>query len=113
MAAPKFKLGNVIGIVDRNKLMIDGFTEDIMPLEPLADKWRAFNWEVIEVNGHDLDELDAAFEKAWAATDKPTLICADTVKGKGVDFMENEAVWHYASADSEICEKAKASILNG
>ena len=113
MSAPMFKLGNVIGVLDRNKLMIDGFTEDIMALEPVADKWRAFNWEVIEVNGHDLDELDAAFEKAWAATDKPTLILADTVKGKGVDFMENSAEWHYASADSAVCEKAKAAIMKG
>jgi len=93
--------------------MIDGFTEDVMPLEPLADKWRAFNWEVNEVNGHDFDELDAAFEKAWAATDKPVLILADTIKGKGVDFMENEVVWHYASGDSAVSEKAKAAILKG
>ena len=113
MAAPQFKLGNVIGIIDRNKLMIDGFTEDVMALEPFADKWRAFNWDVIKVNGHDFDELDAALEKAWAATDKPVLIYADTIKGKGVDFMENNVVWHYAAADSAMCEKAKASIMNG
>jgi len=113
MSAPMFKLGNVIGILDRNKLMIDGFTEDIMALEPLADKWSAFNWEVIKVDGHDFDELDAAFDKAWAATDKPVLILADTIKGKGVDFMENNPEWHYASADSSICEKAKAALLKG
>ena len=113
MSAPHFKLGNVIGIVDRNKLMIDGFTEDVMALEPFADKWRAFNWEVIEINGHDFDELDTALEKAWAATDKPVLIYANTIKGKGVDFMENKVVWHYASADSAECEKAKAAIMKG
>ena len=113
MSAPQFKLGNVIGIIDRNRLMIDGFTEDVMPLEPFADKWRAFNWEVIEVNGHDFDELDAALEKAWVAKDKPVLIYANTIKGKGVDFMENNVVWHYASGDSSVCEKAKASIMKG
>ncbi len=112
MAAAHFKLGNVIGIVDRNHLMIDGNTEDVMALEPFADKWKSFGWEVIQVNGHDFDQLDAALERAWAATDKPVLILADTIKGKGVDFMENNVVYHYASADSQLCAKAKESILN-
>lgn len=111
MSASNFKLGNVIGIVDRNRLMIDGFTEDVMALEPFADKWRSFGWEVLEIDGHDFDALDGALEKAWAATDKPVLILANTVKGKGVDFMENNAVYHYASGDSALCEKAKASIM--
>ncbi|NCB31494.1 MAG: transketolase, partial [Clostridia bacterium] len=113
MAAVHFKLGNVIGIVDRNRLMIDGKTEDIMALEPFADKWRAFGWEVLEVNGHDFDQLDAALEKAWQATEKPVLILANTIKGKGVDFMENNVVYHYAAGDSELCAKAKASIMKG
>ena len=112
MSAAHFKLGNVIGIVDRNKLMIDGFTEDVMALEPLADKWRAFGWEVLEVDGHDFDELDKALEKGWAATKTPILILANTIKGKGVDFMENNVVYHYASGDSALCERAKACILN-
>ena len=111
MSAPHFKLGNLIGIVDRNRFMIDGETEDVMPLEPFADKWRAFGWEVVEVDGHDLDQLDEALAKAWAATDVPVLILANTIKGKGVDFMENNVVYHYASADSELCARAKASIL--
>ncbi len=106
-----FKLTNVITVVDRNRLMIDGKTEDIMALEPFADKWRAFGFEVIEINGHDFEQLDAAFERAWAATEKPVLILANTVKGKGVDFMENNVVYHYASGDTAMCEKAKASIL--
>ena len=112
MSAGHFKLGNVIGIVDRNRLMIDGNTEDVMSLEPFADKWRAFNWEVVEIDGHDFDQLDAALSQAWAATDKPVLILANTIKGKGVDFMENNVVYHYASADSQLCAKAKESILN-
>ena len=82
-----------------------------MSLEPFADKWRAFGLEVIEVNGHDFDQLDAALAKAWTATEKPVMILADTVKGKGVDFMENNVVYHYASGDSAMCERAKASIM--
>lgn len=113
MSAAHFKLDNVIGIVDRNRLMIDGFTEDVMALEPFANKWRAFGWEVIETDGHDLDAMDDALAKAWAAKGKPTLILANTIKGKGVDFMENNVVWHYASGDSALCERAKASILKG
>ncbi len=111
MSAPHFKLGNLIGIVDRNRFMIDGETEDVMPLEPFADKWRAFGWDVVEVDGHDFDQLDEALARAWAATDVPVLILANTIKGKGVDFMENNVVYHYASADSELCARAKASIL--
>ena len=113
MSISHFKLTNVITIVDRNRLMIDGFTEDIMKLEPFADKWRAFGFEVIEVDGHNFDQLDSAFEKAWAATDKPVMILANTVKCKGIDFMENNVVYHYASGDSAVCEKAKASIMKG
>ena len=111
MSAPHFKLGNLIGIVDRNRFMIDGETEDVMPLEPFADKWRAFGWDVVEVDGHDFDQLDEALARAWVATDVPVLILAHTIKGKGVDFMENNVVYHYASADSELCARAKASIL--
>jgi transketolase len=115
MALSHFKLGNVITIVDRNKLMIDGRTEEVMGLEPFADKWRSFGLEVIEINGHDFGELSAALDRGWAAseTGKPVFILANTIKGKGVDFMEDKAVWHYASADSELAEKAKASILKG
>ena len=113
MSASHFKLGNVIGIVDRNRLMIDGKTEDVMALEPFADKWKAFGWDVVEIDGHDFDQLDEALARAWAATEQPVLILANTIKGKGVDFMENNVVYHYASADSELCAKAKASIMKG
>ena len=113
MSASHFKLGNVIGIVDRNRLMIDGKTEDVMALEPFTDMWRAFGWDVVEIDGHDFDQLDEALTRAWAATEQPVLILANTIKGKGVDFMENNVVYHYASADSELCAKAKASIMKG
>jgi transketolase len=111
MSISNFKLTNLITIVDRNRLMIDGFTEDIMKLEPFADKWSAFGFDVIEIDGHDIEQVCAALDKGWAAIEKPVFILANTVKGKGVDFMENNVVWHYASADSALCEKAKASIL--
>ena len=113
MAASNFGLSNLIGIVDRNQLMIDGKTEEVMKLEPFADKWRSFGWDVVEINGHDFDQLDDALAKGWSATGKPVLILANTVKGKGVDFMENNVVFHYAAGDSELCAKAKASILKG
>ncbi|MDR1412254.1 MAG: transketolase [Spirochaetaceae bacterium] len=113
MALAHYRLGNVITIVDRNRLMIDGKTEDVMRLEPFAAKWEAFGLEVVEVNGHDFKELAAALDKGWAAGDKPVLILANTVKGKGVDFMENNVVWHYGSADSELAARAKASIMRG
>lgn len=111
MSIAHYKLTNVITVVDRNRLMIDGLTEEVMSLEPFADKWRAFGLDVIEIDGHDFEQLDAAFEKAWNATGKPVMILANTVKGKGVDFMENNVVYHYASGDSTLCEKARASIM--
>lgn len=110
MAIAHYDLTNVIPIVDRNKLMIDGTTEKIMALEPFADKWRAFGFEVVEIDGHDFDQICDALDKAWNATEKPVMILANTVKGKGVDFMENQLAYHYASGDSVMCEKAKASI---
>ncbi len=111
MSLANFNLTNVVTIVDRNRLMIDGYTEDIMKLEPFADKWRAFGFEVIEIDGHDFDQVCDALDKAWAAQDKPVFILANTIKGKGIDFMENNVVYHYASGDSALCEKAKACIL--
>lgn len=113
MSLSHFKLTNVITIVDRNRLMIDGFTEEIMKLEPFADKWRAFGFDVIEIDGHDFDQLAGALDKAWSAEEKPVLILANTVKAKGIDFMENNVVYHYASGDSAVCERAKASIMKG
>lgn len=111
MSASSMKVDNVIAIVDRNRLMIDGKTEEVMRLEPFADKWRSFGWNVLEIDGHDFDQLDDALSKAWNAKDVPVLILANTIKGKGVDFMENNVVYHYAAGDSEVCARAKASIL--
>ncbi|MDD2231891.1 MAG: transketolase [Sphaerochaetaceae bacterium] len=110
MAISNFKLTNVIPIVDRNHFMIDGNTEDEMALEPFADKWKAFGFDVLQINGNNIEEVDDALSKAWRMT-VPTMIIADTVKGKGVDFMEGNVKWHYASADSALAEKSKESIL--
>jgi transketolase len=93
--------------------MIDGLTEDIMSLEPLADKWAAFGWQVRQIDGHDFTQIGDAIEGAQATQGAPTVIICDTVKGKGVDFMEGEVKWHYGSIDSELASKAKASIMAG
>ncbi len=94
MFAGKYKLANLTAIMDRNNIQIDGNTEDIMPLEPLRAKYEAFNWHVIEVDGHDILALFAAFEEATHIPDKPTLILAHTIPGKGVPEIENDYRWH-------------------
>ncbi len=113
MAAAHYKADNLTAFVDRNHMMIDGLTEDVMSLEPLADKWRAFGWDVREIDGHDFAQIGEAIEGAQAKQGAPTVIICDTVKGKGVDFMEGEVKWHYGSIDSELAAKAKASIMAG
>jgi transketolase len=106
MCAAHYKLDNLCGIVDRNRLQIDGFTEEVMNSEPLEDKWKAFGWYVITVDGHDIPALIRAFEEAKTVKDKPTVIIADTIKGKGVSFMENVAVWHGQAPNDEETRKA-------
>ena len=106
MAAPNLKLDNLTVILDRNKYQNDGRTEDIMPLEPLADKWRAFNWNVVEIDGHDLDQIDAAFAAADAYKGRPTLIYANTIKGKGCSYMLDQPQLHYTPPTKEQYESA-------
>ena len=110
MLAGKHKLRNLIAIVDRNNIQIEGVTEEVMPLEPLADKWRAFNWHVIETVGHDFKSLNEAFEEAQAIYEKPTVIIAHTVPGKGVSFMERNYKWHGKAPNKEEAEKALAEL---
>ncbi len=110
MTAAHYKLDNVCAIVDYNNLQIDGFVEDVMGIAPLADKWRAFNWEVIEIDGHDIDQIKKALDEAENIKGKPTVIIAHTVKGKGVSFMENEAGWHGKAPSKEEYEKAMAEL---
>ena len=92
--AAKYHLSNLIVIVDQNDVQLDGSVHEIMPLEPLADKWKAFGWYVIEVNGHSIRQISEAFEFAYEIHDRPTVILAHTTKGKGVSFMENKSYWH-------------------
>lgn len=110
MAAAHFGLDNLCGIIDDNGLQIDGATKDIMNVAPLADKYRAFGWNAVEIDGHDLDAVDAAYEEAKRTKGKPTAIIAKTVKGKGVSFMENLAEWHGKVPSKELVEKALAEI---
>jgi len=92
--AGKLNLRELTVFVDRNNIQIDGFTEEILPLEPLADRFRAFNWSVIEVDGHNIREVIEAANKARAIAENPTVIICHTIPGKGVDFMENKYEWH-------------------
>lgn len=94
MLAGREKLRNLVAIVDRNNIQIDGYTEDVMPLEPLADKWRAFNWHVLEIDGHDFEEIADALDQARAVYEKPTVVIARTIPGKGVSFIERDYRWH-------------------
>ena len=106
MLAAGQKLGNLTAIMDRNNMQIDGHTEDVLPLDPVADKYRAFNWNVIEVNGHDIQAIIDACESAKSVSDKPTMIIANTVPGKGVSYMENRYEWHGAPPDGMDIEGA-------
>ncbi len=94
LLAGKHDLREVTAFIDRNNIQIDGFTENILPLEPLADKFRAFNWSVIEVDGHNIQEIINAANEARAIYENPTIIICHTIPGKGVDFMENKYEWH-------------------
>ncbi len=103
------KLDNIIAIIDRNRLQIDGCTENVKSLDNLADKIRAFNWDVIEIDGHDINAIYSAIERA-KELNKPVAILANTVKGKGVSFMENNAGWHGKAPNKEDFERALAEL---
>ena len=110
MCAAHYKLDNLTAFVDRNGLCIDGVVEEIMGIEPLAEKWLSFGWHTLTVDGHDFKQIGEAIEEAQRTKGKPTMIIAKTVKGKGVDFMEGEAAWHYGGLDSEKEKAALQSI---
>jgi transketolase len=108
-AGAHYELGNLIGIVDRNTMGLDGLTEDTMSIEPLADKWRAFKWDVHEVDGHSLSALVDLFDNLPRKSERPQMIIAHTIKGKGVKYMEDSRLWHLghlagADADATIEE---------
>lgn len=119
MLAGKEKLTNLIGVIDRNDIQIDGFTHDVMPLEPFADKWRAFGWRVIEIDGNDIEEILKGFEEAKGESldpkkglplGKPTVIIAETVPGKGVTAFENKFEWHGKAPNKEEGEIALKAL---
>jgi transketolase len=110
MEAGHYKLDNIVNIVDCNRLQIDGWVKDVMQVQPLAAKYEAFGWEVLHIDGHDMDQIVDAFEKARATTGKPVVILADTVKGKGVSYMENQAGWHGKAPNREELTVALADL---
>ena len=110
MAAAHYKLDHVIAFVDRNGLQIDGTTEQVMGLEPLADKWRSFGWHVQEIDGHDVEAISRAVDEAKSVKGKPSVIIAKTVKGKGVSFMENRVEFHGKALNKEQAAAAMAEM---
>src|SRR3989339_1543578 len=102
MFAGKNKINNLTVVIDRNNIQIDGFTEDVMPLEPLREKYEAFGWHVIDMNGHDMQEIISTLEEAKAIAEKPVCIIAHTIPGKGVSFMEKDYQWHGVPPGTDI-----------
>jgi transketolase len=109
-ACAKFNPGNLTAIVDYNDVQLDGAVHEIMPMEPFADKWRAFRWQVIAIDGHDMRAILSALEEAKSIKRSPVVIIARTVKGKGVSFMENKALWHGIPPNKEQYEAAMAEL---
>lgn len=110
MLAAKYKLFNIVAIIDRNNIQIDGNTEDVMPLEDLHDKWEAFGWHVQEIDGNNIESVIDACAMARAITEKPSVIIAHTIPGKGVPFMEYDFRWHGAPPNSKQAKEALAKL---
>lgn len=110
MSAAKFQLDNLCAIVDVNGLQIDGPTAEVMPSEPLDQKWAAFGWHVIPCDGHEYAAIEAAYAQAAAVRGQPSVILARTVKGKGVSFMEGSAGWHGKAPNDQQYQQAKAEL---
>ena len=110
MSAAHYKLDNMIAFLDYNGLQIDGDVESVMNINPIEDKFRTFGWNVITIDGHDFDQIFAALDMAKDTVDKPTMIIAKTIKGKGVSFMENQASWHGSAPSEEQLEQALSEL---
>src|SRR3954470_1196089 len=108
--APHHRLDNLVAVVDFNKIQSFGSVSDVLELEPFADKWRAFGWRVLEIDGHNLQVIEQAFETALEKSGRPTVIIAHTIKGRGVSFMENKLEWHYKSPSAQQLTAALAEI---
>jgi len=110
LSAPKFEIDNLVVILDNNKGQIDGPVAEVMPLDPIIDKLAAFNWHVIDIDGHDMEAILAAFDEAAGVSGKPVFIRAETVKGKGVSFMEGVIDWHGKAPSQQQAEQAIAEL---
>ncbi|MCL5069659.1 MAG: transketolase [Actinobacteria bacterium] len=110
MTAAKYKLANIIAILDRNNCQIDGFSDDIMPMEPLADKWSSFGWNVIKAKGHNIASLLNAIKSAKDNKERPNIIIADTIKGYGVSLMEGKWQWHSGKLTEEECNNCMMEL---
>jgi transketolase len=113
MSAPKWKLDNLTVILDKNRIQNDDFVEATMPVDPVREKWQAFNWHTIEIDGHDMSQIVEALEAARSFKGQPTIIIANTVKGKGVSFMENVPAWHGKAPDAQQYQQAMAELEKG
>ena len=113
MTASKYRVDTLTAILDYNGVQLTGPVCDVMPLEPLADKWRAFGWHVLEIDGHNVREILDAFDAVSGIHGQPTMIIAHTVKGKGVSFMENDCAWHGGAPDKEQFEQALSELQKG
>ena len=110
MLAGKHALHNLVALIDRNNIQIDGFTEQVMPLEPLADKWRAWNWHVLEIDGHNVEAIASAFDEAKSIYERPTMILAHTIPGKGVAEFERDFRWHGKPPNVEQAQMALSEL---
>jgi transketolase len=110
MLGGKQALHNLVALIDRNNIQIDGFTEQVMPLEPLADKWRAWNWHVLEIDGHNVEAIASAFDQAKSVYERPTMIIAHTIPGKGVPEFERDFHWHGKPPDAEQAHMALSEL---
>lgn len=110
MAGSKYKLDNLVAIIDRNHLQISGNTEDVMPIDSIRERWSAFGWDVIEMNGDDMEDILKTFAAIDYTNQKPHLLVSNTTKGRGVSFMEGIAKWHHGVLNEEQCRQAVAEI---
>ncbi len=112
MFAAQHRLDNLVAIVDYNKIQSIGRVDDVLCLEPFAEKWRAFGWAVVEVDGHDVDALSTVFAALPMQASRPSCVIAHTVKGKGVSFMEDQLLWHYRSPQGDEYESALKELMS-
>jgi transketolase len=112
MAGHKYQLDNLVAIIDRNHLQISGDTENVMPIDSIAERWGAFGWDVVSMNGDSMEDIVKTFHTIDYTNKKPHLIISETTKGKGVSFMEGIAKWHHGVLNEEQCKAAVAEIEN-